>query len=294
MSLHHGGAPATATAPRAFAKLRHPTYPQGMQLVPAQARKPIRDLRKSLGALRKDPPQKAVHELRTRTRKVEAITAALPLAPKHCPNKLLKSLKPLRKAAGKVRDLDVFVAKVNALLRGRNQASLELLLQNLHQMRTSDANQLAEKIQQHRSKTQKRLKKFSKRVKKHCESEPLDARQAYALFDELSRWPRLTLDNLHGFRIKVKELRYMMQLVSGANPDFMKALDRTKVQIGSWHDWAELHTIASELLDVEKDQTAINQIADQENKNLKSAMRAAQNLRSRFLNTHALAELAEP
>lgn len=265
-----------------------------MQLVPAQARKPIRELRKSLRTLHKGLPQKAVHELRTRTRKVEAITATLPLARKHRPRKLLKALKPLRKAAGKVRDTDVFVAKVKALIRGHHEASFKRLLTNLQQMRADGAHQLAEKIHQRQSKTQKGLKKFSKRVKKHCQSEPLDARQAYALFDELSRWPRLTHDNLHGFRIKVKELRYMMQLVSGANPDFMNALDRVKVQIGSWHDWAELRTIASELLEAKSDQAAINEIANEENRSLKSAMRAAQNLRSQFLNTHALVEFAEP
>ena len=265
-----------------------------MQLVPAQARKPIRDLRKSLRALHKDLPPKAVHELRTRTRKVEAITAALPLASKHLPDKLLKSLKPLRKAAGKIRDMDVFLAKANSLLRGRDEASFNRLLTHLQQMRTDGAHHLAEKVQRRRTKTQKRLKKFSRRVKKHCESEPLDARQAYTLFDELSRWPTLTPDNLHDFRIKVKELRYMMQLVSGANAGFMTALDRAKVQIGSWHDWAELRIIASELLETESDQAAINEIANEENRSLKSAMRAAQNLRTRFLNTHALVEFAEP
>lgn len=283
-----------ASASQSFAKPSHGTYPQGMQLVPAQARKPIRELRKSLRALCKELPQKAVHELRTRTRKVEAITATLPFAHKHRPRKLLKSLKPLRKAAGKVRDTDVFVAKLKALTRGHHQASFERLLTNLQQIRTESAHELAENIQRGQPKTQKRLKKLSKRVKKHCQSEPLDARQAYALFDELSRWPRLTPDNLHDFRIKVKELRYMMQLVSGANPDFMNALDRAKVQIGSWHDWAELRTIASELLEAERDQAAVNEIANEEIRSLKSAMRAAQNLRSRFLNTHALVEFAEP
>jgi len=265
-----------------------------MQLVPAQARKPIRDLRKALQALHKDLPQKAVHELRTRTRKVEAIFAAIPLPPKHCPRKLLKALKPLRKAAGRVRDMDVLVAMVNSLLRGPNEASFNRLLTHLQQTRTDGAHHLADKVQRRRIKIQKHLKKFSKRVKKHCESEPLDARQAYALFDELSRWPRLTPDNLHDFRIKVKELRYMMQLVSGANADFMTALDRAKLQIGSWHDWAELHIIASELLDAESDQAAIREIANEENRSLKSAMLAAQKLLSRYLSTHVLNEFAAP
>ena len=265
-----------------------------MQLVPAQARKPIRDLRKSLRALHKDLPQEAVHQLRTRSRKVEAIFAAIPLPPKHCPRKLLRSLKPLRRAAGKVRDMDVLVGRVNSLLRRRHEPSFERLFIHLQQMRTDGAHHLAEKIQQRRTKAQKHLKKFSKRVKKHCESEPLDARQAYALFDELSRWPRLTPDNLHDFRIKVKELRYMMQLVSGANQSFMNALDRAKVQIGSWHDWAELRVIASEILDAETEQAAMKEIVDEENRNLKSALRAAQHLRSRYLSTHALIEFAEP
>ena len=86
----------------------------------------------------------------------------------------------------------------------------------------------------------------------------------------------------------------MMQLVNGANPEFMSALDRAKVQIGSWHDWSELRTIANEFFNPERDRSAIEQITDVENKRFKSAMRAAQLLRSRYLRAHDIVEFAEP
>lgn len=264
-----------------------------MHLVPEQVRKPIKDLRKSLRSLHKKPSKDEVHDLRTTSRKVEAVSAALFAEPRDTPHKLLKSIKPLRKSAGEVRDMDVLLANVHSLLRNGPDPSLERLIPHLQRMREEGARRLGKEFRRKKTKARKDLQKFSRRLKRHLDKGNVEAQQAHSLFNELSHWPRLTGDNLHDFRIKVKELRYMMQLVNGANPAFMSALDRTKTQIGSWHDWAELRTIANEFLNPESDQSAIEKITDVENKKFDSAMRAAQLLCSQYLRAHDIVEFAE-
>jgi CHAD domain-containing protein len=98
----------------------------------------------------------------------------------------------------------------------------------------------------------------------------------------------LGADNLHDFRVKVKELRYVLQLAEDANGNFMKALDKVKGQIGTWHDWQQLHTIAEEVFDGQ-DQAAIAAIAEIEKGKFNQALKSAQALRGRYLSAHNIA-----
>ena len=66
-----------------------------------RVRKIMRELQRSLKNLPKDPPPKEVHKLRTATRRVEAIATALPADEANRPRRLLESLEPVRKAAGR-------------------------------------------------------------------------------------------------------------------------------------------------------------------------------------------------
>jgi CHAD domain-containing protein len=99
--------------------------------------------------------------------------------------------------------------------------------------------------------------------------------------------------NLHDFRVKVKELRYVLQLADDGNGHFMKALDKVKGQIGTWHDWQQLHTIAKEVLDGQDHQAAIGAIAEIENDKFDQALKSAQALRRRYLNAQQ-PTVAEP
>jgi CHAD domain-containing protein len=265
-----------------------------MRLESGQVRKPIREMRKSLRDLPNNPPQKTVHNLRTRSRRLEAIGTVLPISDHDRTRRLLKSLKPLRKAAGDVRDMDVLEAKVQSLLRRcRNQSFARLLL-HLQKVREESAQQLVKDFSSDKKTVRRELKRFSKLVEKQLNEIPLDYGEIRNIFDELSHWPRLSADNLHEFRIKIKELRYMMQLMSNANSALMRALENVKMRIGVWHDWEELYRIAEETLDACKDRRAIDLLAQIKNEKLRSAMRAAQALRTRYLRTHSLLEVAEP
>jgi CHAD domain-containing protein len=78
-----------------------------MSLDPAKLQEPLRRLRKLLKNFPKQPSPEQVHNLRTRTRRVEAMLRALMLTSRRNGRRLFQELAPVRKKAGKVRDMDV-------------------------------------------------------------------------------------------------------------------------------------------------------------------------------------------
>ena len=98
-----------------------------MQLVLGQVRKPIRELSKSLRDLPGNPTRRAVHNLRTRSRRLEAVAALLLLHDNQTARQLLKSIKAIRKTAGDVRDMDVLEAKVRFLIRSSSNQPISSL-----------------------------------------------------------------------------------------------------------------------------------------------------------------------
>src|SRR5579859_2774337 len=61
--------------------------------------KPLRKLRKILKEWPSDPPPEMVHKLRTQTRRTEAIVSSFMLDQEPEVRRLLKAMKPVRKAA---------------------------------------------------------------------------------------------------------------------------------------------------------------------------------------------------
>lgn len=265
-----------------------------MHLERSLVKKPIRELRKSLQELPRNPPARAVHNLRTRSRRLEAIGNALLPRSNEEARELRRAIKPIRRVAGDVRNLDVLEAKVRSLLRRNPDRSFERLIGHLQAMRQKSAHELMRKLAQKQKTILRSLKQFANAVENRLSGTHPEVQKAHDLFDELCRWPRLNAKSLHAFRIRIKELRYLLQMMVGANAEVIKALENAKVRIGTWHDWEELHRIATEILDPEKDRNAIAAIAEVESKKLKLAMGAANSLRSRFLRTHSTLEFAEP
>lgn len=50
---------------------------------------------------------------------------------------------------------------------------------------------------------------------------------------------------LHPYRLKVKELRYALQLAASHEELLIEALGEVKDSIGEWPDWCELEAIAT-------------------------------------------------
>jgi CHAD domain-containing protein len=260
--------------------------------------KPLRQLRKSLKRLKKDPPPEEVHKLRTRARHIEAIAPALTPTEEKKTRRLLKSIKPVRKAAGSVRDMDVLTGNALSLPKNSHSESLVRLVERLGTTRQKSAGALLETVGEQRKSARQVLKKYSKlveasingkgngkRSRSAVDGRPAQNAQAaiLGLTEELSRWPALSETNIHPFRLKVKELRSILQLFPKSDAGLVNALGKVKDQIGDWHDWQQLSGFARSALDAREDRALLEQIEETGEHKLEEALAAARTLRRRYL-----------
>jgi CHAD domain-containing protein len=255
--------------------------------------KPLRQLRKSLKGFPKDPPPDEVHKLRTRSRRIEAVAAALEPADGKITRRLLKSIKPVRKAAGGVRDMDVLTADALDLSHGQNEEALIRLVEHLSNLRQANAGELLDTVKRQSKPARRRLKKYEKLVEavfSGKKSAPLAVSRTVvsengqdpvtaALVNELSHWPRLSERNVHAFRLKVKELRYVLQLYPQPDSGLVDALGKVKDRIGEWHDWLQLEQIAAGVLDPQQDGALLGRIEKTTRQKLAAALTASNALR---------------
>jgi CHAD domain-containing protein len=269
-----------------------------VKLNPQPVEKPLRRLRKVLKQFVDPPRPNDVHSLRTQTRRLEAIIAALGVEETSQPRHLLKLITPLRKAAGQVRDMDVLISDLFTLAKDRQHqrapaadpaSSLVRLTESLAEMRRKRARKLSKLVARHGHKARKSLKQYARllesRVADHSFAADLRARPQI-LITELRHWPRLDEANLHPFRIKVKALSYMLQLARDADARLVQHLNAVKDTIGAWHDWSELLTMARKVLDPEEDREALRQIESIQRQKLHVAFTSAHALRKDYLDAH--------
>jgi len=227
-------------------------YPStSMALDLNRAENPVRKLRKRLTTMSNPPTPEEVHDFRTNTRRVDATLKAFSLASQPSGRRLLKGLARLRKRAGKVRDMDVLTDFASTLRpKGENECSI-MLLEHLGARRQKHAAKLCAAVRQRGSKLGKRLKRISTEFEKLLpEGSAHVAALAVKLSTDLASPARLHKRNLHPYRLKVKELRNLLQMADNADQqEFITRLDEVKDAIGEWHDWQELTEIAEDILD---------------------------------------------
>jgi CHAD domain-containing protein len=262
-----------------------------------RAQKALHDLAKSIESLHGDPSPKCVHKLRTAARRVEAISAALDPADGKRSRRFAKSIEPLRKAAGQVRDIDVLTANAHKLTRYGAGESLAPLLAHLKAARQENAADLVRALHHRRKGVERDLKEFSRSVRaalkpaKSTSSSGAQSGQtqeeihsaAVNLVRELGDWPPLDEHNLHAFRLKVKQLRYTLHLDENANAGLVEALGDVQRRIGDWHDWRQLEEIARDLLTDEKERALLGRIAATVRRRFNRALAAANALRNKYL-----------
>ena len=261
-----------------------------MKLQPEQVEKPLRKLRKQLKALSSNPRPADVHSLRTQARRLEATVAAVAPGRNKASRRLLKLITPVRKAAGKVRDMDVLIGDVLTLADYHGSESLVRLVEHLARMRVKYARKLHDVVEQQRVEARKKLKQSSKMLKRAVKKDWGDRSGEAApkiLISELAHWPDLNTGNLHMFRIRIKELRYMLQLSDEADQTLIAGLDRVKDAIGEWHDWVELLRIAKKVLDAEADGGNLKLLEEIVRERQESAVAAANQLREHHFNRAA-------
>ena len=263
-----------------------------------RVRKALRELGKSLQSLSGDSAPKDVHKLRTASRRVEAIAGVLEAAGGKKSRRLVKSIEPVRKAAGGVRDMDVLLADARKLARYCDGESLNHLVAHLETARQQNAGELQHALHHRRKAVLEDLKEYSKfvaLVAKHAQSSSRSGAQASRtqeeihssamnVMRELGDWKPLDADNLHEFRLKVKQLRYTLQLDAQADASLVEALGDVQRRIGDWHDWHQLEGIAREVLVLEQDQALLDRIGETVKRRFDRALAAANALRGKYLN----------
>jgi CHAD domain-containing protein len=253
-----------------------------------KAQKPIRKLRKLIRNFPANPSPSDVHSLRTQARRVEATVEALSPEPGKDARRLLKTIKPLRKAAGGVRDFDVLLGMALTLAAGSGaDASLRRLTDAMDGQRKRNAEHLHSVLARRRKKAVELLKEYGEEMEEAAppiESPDIDA--ARRLAAELEHWPRLDADNLHEFRIHAKKLGYVLQLAPGVDKGRVEAFRRVKDTAGEWHDWVELSKLAATVLDPAADRAVLDRIDSITREKLRAALACANSLRQLGLGMH--------
>jgi CHAD domain-containing protein len=249
--------------------------------------KSLRKLRKLAAKLPKDPSPEKVHKLRTSARKLEAIFSALALNSQRNERQLIKGLRTIRKRAGKVRDLDVLTGELAAVhVDGETECQVRVL-EHLGGERQRQAGKLRKLVGNNRSDLKTRLRKASasldKQIKKvEPDAASLAAAESLRLSSELEVPKRLNRGNLHPYRLKIKQLRYVLELAPD-HPKFTDDLGEAKDAIGEWHDWEELVAIANEVLDHGTSCRLMRKLKETTDSKFAHALRVAEGLRRNYL-----------
>lgn len=200
-------------------------------------------------ALRVTSP-KQVHKLRTTSRRLEAAVHALMLEKKPRCRRLLKSVARIRKGAGRVRDLDVLIQLTSQLAAPGQEESVGRLLNHIEAERRKSARKLGKKIARRSRETRRRLKRSRPLLQSNGDRQQAKiASVAAAVSSEIASWPRITREDLHQYRIRLKELRYTLELVRDGDPELIDSIVEVTDAIGAWHDWSELYAVASGLFE---------------------------------------------
>lgn len=248
----------------------------------------------ALEACRVRPRPKAVHQLRTTARRLEALlNAAKRRQPGNAKfrrqvDEALKALKPIRQAAGPVRDIDVQMGLLEDLLKAK-----------IDELPASELNVLNEEG----SKAQARLEKYRRgaatdltaavtgihdgvvRRISHLQTDLSKEKWMLTLKDARSveRQSATTLDladpdSLHAYRKSSKSARYLAEMEEGSAPaqQFAKEMKKVLDAIGTWHDWMLLTQLAKKTIG--KSSVLAKEVKKEREGALRRAVRAVERL----------------
>ncbi len=264
-----------------------------MALNEKRLEKSTRKLRKILKKRSEHLDPKDVHDLRTRSRRIESAIEATQLSPRRNERKLLRNLRRIRKKAGKVRDMDVLTSHLLGLHVKGEEDCLTQLAEHLGMRRYKHAEKLRLAIERSGKKTRRRLNRTWRRFKRAIANdgsesgqslESIAAATALQQAADLASPPSLNRGNLHPYRIKVKELRYVLQAgAGGGDRKFIESLGQVKDAIGEWHDWEELIAIADDVLDHRPHCALIDELKRIGREKYESALTVANRMRAAYL-----------
>ena len=257
-------------------------------------RKPFRKLRKDLKRLPKEPSPELVHEMRTSSRRIEAMLAALGLESKPKWQELLRIMGRVRKHAGQGRDMDVLTGYASQIEIEEESECLIRVLEYLGAQRFKKAAKMHGVVRKDGPELRRLLQRCAKQVKKLVRSDDTPngtARinviaVALRLSAELREPPRLDKSNLHPYRLEVKQLQYVLQMVEEQTPEqqrFIEKLKQVKDAIGEWHDWAELLSVVEKVVDHGAGCKLLKEVRATVAKKFEHALSVTNEMRARYL-----------
>ena len=200
-------------------------------------RKTERELRR----LATQQPDQSVHNFRTTTRRLQTLLQNLVPNHNRSHKKLLKALNRLRKAAGKVRDIDVQLSALRSLKAPLEPRRKTRFIQELLEVRAKQESRLYKLLKkQDFRELQKRLKRASKDVAFDICRDPLLV--AREILTSVRPATPANEETLHHYRVAVKRARYAAEFAapSAESKEFIAQLKRLQDALGNWHDWFTL------------------------------------------------------
>ena len=264
-----------------------------MALDPDRIQKPLRRLRKLLKENPSQPTPEEIHDLRTNTRRLEATLNALSLNSGPKERLLLKDLARIRKRAGRVRDMDVLTGFASTVHPAGEQDCSVQLLEHLGAQRHKKVDKLHTVVAKRRKALRHHLKETARDFKKVFSPRRHDrgltafahaTASAFKVQSQLTAPGRLGRNNLHSYRLKVKELHNILKMAARAeDQEFIEKLGRVKDAIGEWHDWEELLAVARDLLDHKPACKLLREVRRIGVEKYGCALSEAKNMRRRYL-----------
>lgn len=208
------------------------------------------------------PRRKPVHDLRTNSRRIEAQLELLQLLEAEEPTlaglserarKLRKLLAAVRKAAGKVRDLDVQRDLIRDALDADatkpQLADAKHLRRKLKADRLDEAAELLQELEGHARRLGPKLEKLLKRLQPafglSLSASKLD-KLVRGWYDKQIAGSGDSHNDLHGIRKAAKLARYMAE--SGSMEATAEEFENVQQTGGAWHDSLNLRDVAHDEL----------------------------------------------
>jgi CHAD domain-containing protein len=240
-------------------------------MLPQQKWQQLETWRKLLAQCARKPSRRSVHALRSLTLRLQvgleyflSKQAAGPAAARAFQH-WSKEGKKLRKALEPVRNADVYLTRLVSL-RSTGEASegkkhlsprcireIDKLEDRLKKQRKTGINKLIDSIDARGKRLNRSSKELEAALAPHMPSRVHSTvPEALRIFAELTgELPNLDAGNLHEYRKRLKQARYLVEISASADPlakRLAAAFRRIHYAAGEWHDWQELARKADRVL----------------------------------------------
>ncbi len=220
----------------------------------------VAHLRDSLRKLLKDPQPERVHDVRSTTRRIQALLQLAQSTPddkddkqsrkiKKAVKRFEKAFKPIRRASGELRDLDIHLKLLSTLpAKPHLQPDIDRLAQIVQHSRAKLAANLQNLLHKRRDKLDSALEGLDTIAPANPIHQP--AQQARALYLEAANTLNPSDDTqLHDLRKAARNSRYIAESASSNSPSATaQRLHRIHKVTGDWHDLLTLTATARQHL----------------------------------------------